>query len=214
MSDQESVPEGGSAPAPVRAETAPAAYPVNVTAVRQEEYVRFLPLVKWLLAIPHYIVLFFLAIGAMVVAFIAFFATLITGRYPRGMWDYIVGFDRWLLRVNAYVLLVTDRYPPFTLSEEADDSVRLSAEYPETVSRWRPLFAWLLILPYSIVASIIAVLGQVCAFFALFTIIFTKKIPEGLFDVIRISFNWQMRAGFYGYWMSTVYPPFEWDDEA
>ena len=202
------------APAPV-AETVPAAvgYPVSVGADRQEEYVRFLPLVKWLLLVPHYVVLFFLGIGAAVIAFVAFFATLITGRYPEGMWDFMVGVQRWALRVLAYLFLVTDDYPPFSLQEGPDDPVRLSAEYPEQVSRWRPLVAWLLILPYAIVAGLIGVIGQICAFFALFTIIFTKKIPEGLFDVIRVSFNWQMRASFYGYWLSTEYPPFSWDDE-
>ena len=77
---------------------------------------RFLPLVKWLLAIPHYIVLALLAIGAILAIFIAWFAVLFTGRYPRGLFDYVVGVARWGLRVQAYaILLVTDRYPPFSL---------------------------------------------------------------------------------------------------
>jgi hypothetical protein len=77
---------------------------------------RWLPLVKWLLAIPHYIVLAFLAIGAIVVWVIAWFAILFTGRYPRPLFDYMVGVSRWGLRVQAYAfLLVTDRYPPFRL---------------------------------------------------------------------------------------------------
>lgn len=78
---------------------------------------RWLPLVKWLLAIPHYVVLFFLAIGAFFAVVIAWFAILFTGRYPRGLFDYVVGVGRWALRVQAYAfLLVTDRYPPFSLS--------------------------------------------------------------------------------------------------
>jgi hypothetical protein len=78
---------------------------------------RWLPLVKWFLAIPHYIVLFFLSIGAFVVVVIAWFAILFTGHYPRGMFDFVVGVGRWALRVNAYAfLLVTDQYPPFSLS--------------------------------------------------------------------------------------------------
>jgi Domain of unknown function (DUF4389) len=78
---------------------------------------RWLPLVKWFLAIPHYIVLFFLWIAAFVVVVIAWFAILFTGHYPRGMFDFVVGVGRWALRVNAYAfLLVTDRYPPFSLS--------------------------------------------------------------------------------------------------
>jgi hypothetical protein len=77
---------------------------------------RWLPIVKWLLAIPHYIVLAFLMIGAIFAWIIAWFAILFTGQYPRGLFDYMVGVGRWILRVNAYAfLLVTDRYPPFSL---------------------------------------------------------------------------------------------------
>ncbi|HXE46570.1 MAG TPA: DUF4389 domain-containing protein [Conexibacter sp.] len=78
---------------------------------------RWLPLVKWLLAIPHYIVLFFLWIGAIVAVIVAWFAILFTGRYPRGLFDYVVGVARWHNRVVGYALiLVTDRYPPFRLA--------------------------------------------------------------------------------------------------
>jgi hypothetical protein len=77
---------------------------------------RWMPLVKWLLAIPHYIVLGFLAIAAFFAVVIAWFAILATGQYPRGLFDFVVGVCRWGLRVNAYAfLLVTDRYPPFSL---------------------------------------------------------------------------------------------------
>ncbi len=77
---------------------------------------RWMPLVKWLLAIPHYIVLAVLAVGAIFAIFIAWFAILFTGRYPRALFDYVVGVGRWALRVQAYAtLLITDRYPPFSL---------------------------------------------------------------------------------------------------
>ena len=82
----------------------------------EQDLNRWLPLVKWLLAIPHYIVLFFLGIGAIVVWVIAWFAILFTARYPRPLFDYMVGVARWGLRVQAYAfLLVTDQYPPFSL---------------------------------------------------------------------------------------------------
>jgi len=77
---------------------------------------RWLPLVKWFLAIPHYVVVAVLAIGAVFAVVIAWFAILFTGRYPRGLFDFVVGVGRWALRVQAYAfLLVTDRYPPFTM---------------------------------------------------------------------------------------------------
>jgi hypothetical protein len=78
---------------------------------------RWLPLVKWLLAIPHYIVLLFLYIGVLFAVIAAWFAILFTGRYPRGLFDFVVGVGRWHTRVIAYALvLVTDRYPPFRLA--------------------------------------------------------------------------------------------------
>ena len=82
----------------------------------EQDLHRYLPLVKWFLAIPHYVVLFFLFIGAVVVWVIAWFAILFTGKFPRGMFDYMVGVARWTLRVEAYAfLLLTDEYPPFSL---------------------------------------------------------------------------------------------------
>ena len=79
---------------------------------------RGMPLVKWFLAIPHYIILFFLFIAAIVSIVIAWFAILFTGRYPRGLFDFVVGVTRWSLRVEVYAfLLTTDRYPPFSLSD-------------------------------------------------------------------------------------------------
>jgi hypothetical protein len=188
-------------------------YPVDVDAQLLPEYSRFMPLIKWLILIPHYVVLFFLGIGAMFVAFIAFFATLFTAKYPEGMWNYMVGVHRWALRVMAYHFLITDTYPPFTLEETAEDTIQLKAEYPERVARWRPFFAGLICIPYAIVASLIYLVASICSFFAFFTILFTKKIPEGLFNVIRNGFTWNLRAGFYSYWMSVEYPPFEWDED-
>lgn len=82
----------------------------------QQDLNPWLPLVKWLLALPHYIVLFFLGIAAFLATIIAWFVILVTGQYPRGIFDFVVGVGRWGLRVDAYAfLLVTDRYPPFSL---------------------------------------------------------------------------------------------------
>jgi hypothetical protein len=84
----------------------------------KEDLNRWLPLVKWIMAIPHYIVLCFLGIAACVLVIIAWFAILFTGRYPQSLFDFVVGVFRWSLRVEVYALmLTTDRYPPFRLSD-------------------------------------------------------------------------------------------------
>jgi hypothetical protein len=82
----------------------------------EAELGRGMPLIKWLLAIPHYIVLFFLSIGAFFALIVAWFAILFTGRYPKSIFDFVMGVHRWHLRVTAYMfILVTDKYPPFSL---------------------------------------------------------------------------------------------------
>ena len=84
-----------------------------------EQLSRWQPLVKWLLAVPHYVVLFFLVIASVIAVVVGFFAVLITGEYPEGLRDFLVGVARWSLRVQAYVGLLTDEYPPFTLNATA-----------------------------------------------------------------------------------------------
>ncbi len=93
----------------------PGEYAVTYEMDYSEEMSRWLPLVKWLLAIPHLIVLGLLFIGAFVALIIAWFAILFTGRFPRGMFDFVVGVHRWNYRVNAYIYLLCDEYPPFSL---------------------------------------------------------------------------------------------------
>ena len=93
-----------------------------------------------------------------------------------------------------------------------DDEVELSAVYPERVERWRPLVAWLLVIPYAIIASLIMAVAQICAIIAFFTIIFTRGMPDGVYAIMRVGLNWQTRANFYLYWLSTEYPPFSWED--
>ncbi len=186
-------------------------YPVRLNIAYEEPLNRFLPLVKWLLLLPHYIALFLLVIGAYLAAIGAFFAVLFTGRYPRGIFEFEVGVMRWALRVNAYYYLMTDHYPPFSLNPEPDYPAQLEIEYPEEgVARWRPLVQWLLAIPYLIAASVIGYIAQILVFFAFFAILFTRRFPKGMFEIVEVSLRWLFRSYAYAGFMTTRYPPWVW----
>jgi hypothetical protein len=190
---------------------AAAEYPVTLDIDRQDQYARFMPLIKWLLAIPHYIVLFFLFIGAAIAIIISWFAVVITRRYPRGLFNYVVGVYRWYYRVGAYVSLMTDRYPPFTLQDQPDYPVDFDIDYPEEgVARWRPFFAGILIIPYAIAAAALLVIAEVVLILVFFTILFAKRFPEGMFNLVVVAFRWVARTNAYQNWLVTKYPPFVW----
>src|SRR3954453_7647856 len=129
--------------------TSPTVYPVAVEGRLDADLSRWMWLVKWLLAIPHLIVLFFLAIAYAIVTFIAFLAILFTSCYPRALFEVNVGVLRWSWRVgfSSYSALGTDRYPPFTLDDVPDYPARLDVEYPQALSRGLVLVKWWLLAP-------------------------------------------------------------------
>ena len=98
-------------------------FPLTYNIEHQEEYNRWLPLVKWLLVIPNIFVLCFVIIGALFAWIGSFFAVLVTGRYPEGIFNFLVGVGRWGARLGAYVCLLTDKYPPFSIHPQPGDTV-------------------------------------------------------------------------------------------
>lgn len=191
-------------------------YPVSVEGELDTNLSRWLWLVKWLLAIPHFIVLFFLWIAFLVLTVIAFFAILFTGKYPRGIFDFNVGVLRWTWRVGyySYSALATDKYPPFSLSTR-DYPANLEVEYPEKLSRGLVLVKWwLLAIPHYLVVAIISGgtesggLTTLLAIIAAVVLLFKGRYPRDIFDLV-LGFNrWSLRVVAYAALMRDEYPPF------
>jgi Domain of unknown function (DUF4389) len=211
--------------------------PVRLTGELDPQISRGLWLVKWLLAIPHYVVLLFLWIAFLVTTVIAGFAILFTSRYPRSLFNFNVGVLRWNWRVAFYTYsaLGTDRYPPFTLAR-TDYPADFDVAYPERLSRGLVLVkSWLLAIPQLIIVALftanipywstastdgtmsgyestagISLLGLLVLIGGFF-LLFTKRYPQGLFDLILGVNRWLYRVITYVALMRDEYPPFRLD---
>ena len=215
--------------APRAAEAAAAASasasPVRLAATPDVKLSRWLWLVKWVLLIPHVFLLFFLWCAFAVLTFVAGFAILFTGRYPRGIFDFNLGVLRWTWRVAyySYAVLGTDRYPPFTLADVPDYPARLEIEYPERLSHWLVLVKWwLLALPQLVIVGILAgtvfgpwytQIGLILVLVAVagFALLFAGRYPAGLYDLLMGLNRWVVRVGAYVALMTDRYPPFRLD---
>jgi hypothetical protein len=182
-------------------------YPLRYDVEYPEELSRWLIFVKWLLVIPHWIILSALSIAAFVMSFIAFFAILFTKRYPRGLFDFMVNVGRWNANVYAYAGLLRDEYPPFSW-EPGQYAVTYEVDYPEKLNRWLPLVKWLLAIPHQIVLLFLLVAAYVVSIIAWFAILFTKRFPRGLFDFIVGVNRWNSRLNAYTNLLRDEYPPF------
>lgn len=182
------------------------AYPVTFDVDYPERLSRWLIFVKWLLAIPHFIVLMLYGIAYFVTLIIAWFAILFTGRYPRGLFDFAVGLLRWSIRVDVYTNLMRDEYPPFGTG--GDYPVRLEVEYPERLSRWKIFVKWLMVIPHMIILYGYSILASVITFVAFFIILFTGRYPRALFDLVVGYYRWNTRVYAYMLLLTDEYPPF------
>jgi hypothetical protein len=211
-------------------------YPVRVDAHLDPGLNRWLWLLKWLLVIPHYVILAFLWLGFVVSSVVAMFAILFTGRYPRAIFDYNVGVMRWSWRVTyyAYGALGTDRYPPFTLAEVPDYPAHLDVDYPEHLSRGLVLVKWwLLAIPHYLVIAFFAGGGVYIAneatandqnawtwgsgligllvLFAAVALAITGRYPQPIYDLVLGMNRWMLRVAAYAALMTDQYPPFRLD---
>ncbi|MCL5025772.1 MAG: DUF4389 domain-containing protein [Chloroflexi bacterium] len=185
-------------------------YPVSFDVEYPDHLSRLLIFFKWLLAIPHFIVLYVLMLAWMVTTFISWFAILFTAHYPRGLFNFACGVFRWTYRVEAYLYFLRDDYPPFRLSDGEGQTypVSFNAEYPDHLSRLLIFVKWLLVIPHFIVLYVLGIVVSVTTFVSWFAILFTARYPKGLFDLAVGYFRWNARVAAYLMYLRDEYPPF------
>jgi hypothetical protein len=174
-------------------------YPVTFEADYTEQRSRLTTFFRLILLIPAAVVLYVFGIVASIAIVIAWFAIVITGRYPEGLYKFVADFNRFLARVTAYGVLLTDQYP-----------VRMQFAGPlEQYSRLKTFFRIILAIPIMVLRYVMTLLLEVGAFAAWFVILVTGKMPRGLFDLMVLGNSYTARSDAYVYLLTETYPPFQ-----
>jgi len=165
---------------------------------------------RLLMVIPVAIVLYVFGIVASFAILIAWLAIVITGRYPQGLYDFVADFNRFLARVTAYAVLLSDAYPPFSGADDPAYPVRMHFAGPlEQYSRLKTFFRIILAIPIMVLRYVINLLLEVGAVAAWFVILFTGKMPRGLFDLMVLANSYTARSDAYVFLLTETYPPFQ-----
>ena len=185
-------------------------YPVTFEADYVERRSRLSTFFRLILAIPVAFVLYVFGIVAWFAVVIAWFAIIFTGRYPKGLYEFVADFTRFVARVTAYSVLLTDAYPPFNGSHEASYPVRMEFVGPlEHYSRLKTLFRVILAIPIVILRYVVNLLLEIGAFASWIVIVITGKMPRGLFDVMVLANSYTARSDAYLFLLTETYPPFQ-----
>jgi hypothetical protein len=198
----------------------PSGFPMTLEIPRPEKQSRLtnFPLfiglfIRYILLIPHWAILYFLGLAAGVVGFIAHFAILFTGNYPRGLFNFVLGIQRWGVNVGAYAISLRDEYPPFSM-DPGEYAVTYDVAYPSKLNRLLnfPIFGiiirFILLIPHFIAILFIALVGYLIMFIAPFAILFTGSYPAGMHKFVTGMTRWNQRLTVYLASMTDKYPPF------
>jgi hypothetical protein len=185
-------------------------YPVKFEADYVEQRSRLTVFFRLILVIPVAIWLYLYAIVASLAIVIAWFAIVLTAHYPRGLYDFVAGYTRFLARVTAYGALLCDPYPPFGGGPDARYPIRMEFVGPlERYSRLKTLFRFILAIPLVFVRYAMGLLIEIGAVAAWFVIVVTGKLPRGLFDLLVLANSYTARSDAYLYLLTETYPPFQ-----
>jgi hypothetical protein len=185
-------------------------YPVTYKQQPPEKRDRLSIFFRWILAIPHYIWSFFYGIAAFFAVFIAWFAIVITGRWPRGLYDFAAGFLRYYGRLTAYVSLVVDTYPPFDGGEHPEYPVQIILAPPkEHYSRLKALFRLILAIPIFVMQYIFSLWLFAVSVAIWFVGVFAGRTTAGLMEATRMPMAYYVRSSAYLNLITEDWPPFE-----
>jgi len=193
-------------------------YPVTLTVDHPDRLSRGILLLKvffgWLyVGIPHGFILWLYQIAVGIVTFIAFWALLFTGKFPKGMFDFVVGNMRWTFNVSTYMGLLTDEYPPFSGDENTSYPVTLAVDYPDRLSRGvlllKIFFGWLYVgIPHGFMLMLYGIAVAVVMFIAFWAILFVGRFPGGMYDFVVGFRRWLLNVQAYMSFLTDEYPPF------
>jgi Domain of unknown function (DUF4389)/zinc-ribbon domain len=194
-------------PLPAPTHRPPGAYPFTFDVEYPQKLSRLTTLGRLILAIPQLLIIYALGTVVGIVTLIAFFAILFTRRYPKGLFELAVSFNRWIANVYAYVALLRDEYPPFS-TDPGRYAVTYEVDYPEKLSRWLIFVKWFLVLLQQFVLYFLGLFAFLVAVIAWFAILITGRFPRALFHYVVGVMRWYFRVGVYTSLMRDEFPPF------